>query len=264
LRDAREARKWTTRELGDRISRNHGEISRWETGDRTPRPEYVAQVLTALGVTGDPYDEVMSLAYETNAALWVATSVPAQRQQLAALIELEQRATMIVQVSPLLVPGLLQTRDYARAIMGVGNLSSDEAVTRVAIRMGRRDIITGPNPVPLTAFIGDSVLNQIIGDRSVMFEQFRYLLEMAQRPNITVRLMPSDKGWHPGFGGPFIFVLPEDHVPVVYLELRRNATFLHEEDDVNAYKAALSAIGRVSLSPEASLQLIADRMETLS
>jgi len=77
LRDARERQKLSTRELADRIGRNHGEISRWETGDRTPKPENVAQVLTALGIVGEQYDDIMSLTYDTRAPLW--SRPPCQR-----------------------------------------------------------------------------------------------------------------------------------------------------------------------------------------
>lgn len=250
----------STRELAERIGRNHGEISRWETGDRTPKPENVAQVLTALGIVGEQYDDIMSLTYDTRAPLWVATTLPAQRQQLAALVAMEDGATMINHVSPLLIPGPLQTRDYAEAIMSAGILSSDEAGKRVAIRMGRQDMLTRDDPVKYAAFIGAAALGQIIGDRSVMRAQLAHLLKMAQRPNIAVRIMPSDRGWHPGLDGPFIFLLSANQVPVVHLELRRTSTFLHEEDDVNAYKDALDMINKVALTPTASAQLIMERM----
>ena len=265
LRGAREQQKLSTRELADRIGRNHGEISRWETGDRTPKPEHVAQVLTALGIVGKPYDEIMSLAYDTTAPTWVATTLPAQRQQLTAFIEMERTAAAVVEVQPSLVPGLLQTRDYAHAIMSSDdNLSSDEVNRRVTIRMARQDAITRADPVRYSAFIGMSVLYQIIGDRSVMIEQFRHMLKMARRANIRIRLMPLDKGWHPGMEAPFMFICPQDSVPVVNLELRRSQTFLHEEDVVDAYRHALDKIDRVALTREASAKLIADRMENLS
>lgn len=264
LRGARERHEWTTRDLAERIGRNHGEISRWETGDRTPKPEYVAQILTALGIIGDAFDEIMSLAHDTTAPLWVAATLPAQRQQLAAFIAMEDSAAMISHVSPLLIPGQLQTRNYADAIMSAGNLSSEEAVTRVAIRMGRRDILTRDNPIKYAAFIGEAAIGQIIGDRSVMVEQFRHLLKMASLPNVVVRIMPSDRGWHPGLDGSFILLLPANLDPIVHLELRRTSTFLHEADDVNAYKDALDMIDKVSLTPAASAQLITDRMESVS
>lgn len=264
LRGAREERKLTTRDLAHRIGRNQGEISRWETGDRAPKPEHVAQVLTAMGIIGEPYDEIMSLAYDTTAPTWVATTLPAQQQQLAAYVEMEQSAIALTQVSPMLVPGLLQTRDYTHAIMSEASLSSDEVVTRVTIRMGRRDALTRANPVQYTAFIGETAIHQNISDCPVMIEQLRHLLEMTKRPNVTIRLMPFDSRWHPGLEAPFILIRPADSMPVVHLELRRTSTFLHEEDVVNAYLRALDKINKVALTPEVSARLITDRMENLS
>jgi transcriptional regulator with XRE-family HTH domain len=264
LRRAREQSGLTTRELANRIGRNQGEISRWETGDRTPKPEHVAQFLTALGIIGDSYEEVMSLTHDTTAPLWVATTLPAQRQQLAAYVEIEQSAVAITEVLPGLIPGLLQTRAYAHAIMSGGNLSLDEITTRVAIRMGRRDAIDRTDPVQYSAFIGEAAIHQTVGDRSTMIEQFGYLLEKMRLPNVTVRVMPLDSGWHPGVEGSFIIMLPANLTPIVHLELRRTTLFLHEEDDVNAYKEALNKIHKVSLTPEASARLITDRMENLS
>jgi transcriptional regulator with XRE-family HTH domain len=264
LRGAREKSELTTRDLADRIGRNHGEISRWETGDRTPKPEHVAQVLTALGIIGRPYDEIMSLTYDTTAPTWVATSLPAQQQQLATFLDLEQNAAAITEVLPTFVPGLLQTRDYAHALMSSSRLSSDEITTRVAIRMGRRDVITRANPARFTAFMGETALYQNIGEPSVMIEQFQYLLEMARRPNITIRLMPFDRHWHPGLEAPFVFILPVDQTPLVHVELRRSSMFLHEEDMVNAYVDALEMIDKVALRPDVSARIITDRMENLS
>ena len=264
LRRAREEQGLTTRDLGDRIERNQGEISRWETGERAPKPEHVAQVLTALGITGRTYDEIMSLAHDIGAPLWVATSLPAQRQQLAAFVEMEQSAALVTEVSPMLIPGLLQTRDYAHAIMADAGLASDEAVTRVTIRMGRRDAITRADPINFIAFIGETAIHQIIGDEKVMAEQFRHLLEIAQAPTVSVRMLPFDSGWHPGLEAPFIFIQPANMTPVVHVELRRSSTFLHEEDVVSAYKQALVAIDAVALTPEASARLITARLENLS
>lgn len=264
LRRAREQSGLTTRELANRIGRNQGEISRWETGDRTPKPEHVAQFLTALGIIGDSYEEVMSLTHDTTGPVWAATTLPGQRQQLAAYVEMEQSAAMVTEVLLSLIPGLLQTRDYAHAIMSGGSLSPDEITTRVTIRMGRRDGITRPDPIRYTAFIGEAAILQIVGNRSVMVEQLRYLLEMMKRPNINVRVMPFESGWHPGLGAPFILIHPANSNPVVHVELRRSLLFLHEPDGVDAYTDSLRMINKISLPVDASARLISERLENLS
>lgn len=104
LRQAREEKHQLLRELGAAINKDIGVISRWETGERTPKPEQVAQILSTLGVNGDRYDEIMTLAYGTNESQWVGTTLPEQKQQMVAYVDWEQNASRIVEVGPLLVP----------------------------------------------------------------------------------------------------------------------------------------------------------------
>src|SRR5262245_47523636 len=96
LRQAREENHLLLRELGSAINRDIGVISRWETGERTPKPEQVAQILTTLGVNGERYDEIMTLAYGTDQSQWVATTLPEQKQQTVAYLDWEQNASRIV------------------------------------------------------------------------------------------------------------------------------------------------------------------------
>jgi hypothetical protein len=223
----------------------------------TAKPEHVAQVLTALGVVGEPYNEIMALARDIDAPLWIATTLPAQRQQLAAFVDAEQNATSIVEVSPLLVPGLLQTTDYIRAIMSGGGMPPDEAVTRMAIRVGRRAAITRPNPVEFTTFIGQGALHQLIGSPAIMLEQLRHLRTVAKRPNVTIRVTPFGSGWHPALEGAFTLIRSDGAVPIVLLENRSSGLFLHEDDDVTAYEDAVELVAEAALSPIASIELIA-------
>ncbi len=166
LRQAREEKGLLLRELGTMITRDIGVLSRWETGERTPKPEQVAQILTNLGVVGDRYDEIMSLAYGTDESQWVATTLPEQRQQMAAYVDWEQNASRIVEVAPLLVPGLLQTSEYIQAIMTAGGVPTGEIASRVTARIGRREIIVKQSPAELLVLLGRGALNQDIGRRA--------------------------------------------------------------------------------------------------
>jgi len=206
LRQAREEKDMLLRELAEAINRDIGVVSRWETGDRTPKPEQVAQILTKLQVTGDRYDEIMTLAYGTNESQWVATTLPEQRQQLAALVDWEQRATRIVEVHPLLIPGLLQTPEYVEGIMTAAGVPSGEIALRVTSRLGRREAITKRKPAELLVLLGQGALNQDIGCRPAMIRQLDHLLEMAARPNIELRIVPDHRGWHPGLEGSFTLI----------------------------------------------------------
>lgn len=263
LRREREQHGLTTRALAELIQRNHGEVSRWETGDRTPRPEQVAQILTAMGINGQPYEEIISLAYDTDAPSWEATTLPEQRQQLAALVDYEQQASRIVEVSPLLVPGLLQTNEYIQLIMAGARVPADEVPVRVAVRKGRRDTITGPDPRPFVALIREGVLHHTLGRRAMMIEQLRYLIEMARRPNVDLRIVPFEAEWAPDLEGLFTLLDLNDGVSLVLIENRRSALFLHQARDVELYREAVVMVTEQALSPDDSIALIGKRIKEL-
>jgi transcriptional regulator with XRE-family HTH domain len=263
LRAAREDQGLKLRQLAVQINRDPGLLSRWETGDRTPKPECVSQILTALGVNGDRYDEVMTLAYGTDEPQWAATTQPEQRQQLTAFLDFEQNATTIVEVSPLLVPGALQTSEYIHAIMSAGGVPAGEIAARVAVRIGRREVLTKPRPAQCLALIGQAALFQDIGGRSVTLGQAKHLLEMARLPNVDLRIIPNHSGWHPALEGSFTLIESEQASPVVWLETRRSGLCLYQDDDVDSYRQAVAVILGVAMSAEASLRLLADIVDRL-
>lgn len=259
LRAAREARGLTLRDLGERIGRNSGVLSRYETGDRTPKPEDVAQLLAAMGVRGDEYDDVMTLAYDTDAPQWMAWTLPEQRQHLAALVDAEQNAETIHTAAPSIFPGLIQSKGYATAIMSGGGLSPDEVVTRVAIRLGRRDAITGDSPAEFVALVGEAALYWMIGNSRVMAEQLRYTLELCKRPNVQVFITPFRNGWQPGLEGAFVIL----DSAIVHLENRVSGVFLHEEKAVHLYREAIDTIRRASCGEAESMAILTARINEL-
>lgn len=256
LRDAREHKGLSLRQLASQIGRDPSVVSRWEHGERNPKPTDVAQILTQLGINGERYEEIVDMTRGADAPRWLAVSLPEQRQQLDALLDFETTATSITDVSPLLIPGLLQASSYVRAIMSAGSVPEDEVRTRVAVRIGRRDAITRRDPVPLLALIGEAALRQVIGSREVMVEQLRMLLELGKLPNVDLRVVPLTSGWHPGLEGPFTLI--ESEPPVVQLENRRSGLFLHEKEDVDTYRQAADTVLREAMSPGDSAGLIAE------
>ncbi|MQA09964.1 MAG: helix-turn-helix domain-containing protein [Pseudonocardiaceae bacterium] len=256
LREVRETAGLSQRRLATKISRDQGVVSRWETGDRIPDVADVAQYLTALGIAGARYDEVVGMAGNLDTPRWVAITLPEQRAQLAGLLDLESTASAITDISPLLIPGLLQTRDYTKEIMAAAALPAEELSTRVAIRAGRRDVITRPDPASLLALIGEAALRQMIVPPELMARQLRYVLEMAERPNVDVRVLPFRAGWHPGVEGPFTLIEPRGESPVVHLEKRESGLFLHEEKDVAVYRQAVDWVLKAGMSAEDSAQLV--------
>ncbi len=264
LRQAREEKQLVLRELGLAINRDIGVISRWETGERSPKPEQVAQILTTLGVNGERYDEIMTLAYGTNEPQWVATTLPEQKQQMVAYLDWEQNAARIIAVAPLLVPGILQTRDYIRGIMTSPGVPTGEIAERITARLDRREVITRHNPAELLVLLGRAALNQGIGGRQAMIGQLEYLLQMAARPNIEIRIIPDDRGWHPGLEGAFsVIESRRTRDSIAFVETRQSVLMLHEGRDISAYRWAIDQIMKVSLPPEMSNSFLADLLKRM-
>jgi transcriptional regulator with XRE-family HTH domain len=264
LREARTERGIGLRSFAIELGRDPGLLSRWETGDRVPKPTDVAQILTKLGILGARYDEILDFCYGAGDPRWLAITLPDQHRMMTALLEFESTASAITETSPLMIPGLLQSAGYIRAIMTAGGLPAEEIEDRIAARIGRRDTLLRKHPARLLTFVGEAGVRQLIGDRAVMVEQLRHLQRMAELPNVDLRVMPLDNGWHPGLEGSFTIIESKEVNPVVHIENRRSGLFLHEENDVQIYRDAVDMIGRVALeAPESALFIAAeaDRME---
>ncbi|MCP2257375.1 Helix-turn-helix domain-containing protein [Streptoalloteichus tenebrarius] len=252
------------RELAARLGIAHGTISRWETGTRLPRAEDVASYLTAVGVR-DPSlrEQIIDMARE-DGPHWLFVGVPEQQRQLAALLDFERQATSITEVNPFLIPGLLQESSYVRGIMTGGGVRPSEVETRIALRLGRRDCITRRDqPANLTALIGEAAVRSLVGGPQGMHNQLTHLLDMAERPNIVVRVIPIESNWHPAMEGCFMLLEFDRHPAIIHLENRTSGMFLHEPNVVSAYRAALAMLDRFALSTEETFKLIAERLTTL-
>jgi transcriptional regulator with XRE-family HTH domain len=262
LRQAREDKGLGLRALAGELDLDPSALSKWERGLMVPKDVVVARILTHLGINGERYDEILTMPEGADAAQWLAITLPEQRQQLAALLDFENTADTITTASPLLIPGLLQESGYVRAIMSAGTVPADEIATRVAVRIGRRDVITRRDPARLVAFIGESALRQVIGGPNVMAEQLTFLLEAASWANVELRVIPYASGWHPALEGPFTIIDPKVNAerattPVVHIENRRSGLFLHEKEDVDTYRQAVDAVLLAAMSPTDTEELIA-------
>ncbi|WP_162146256.1 helix-turn-helix domain-containing protein [Amycolatopsis vancoresmycina] len=225
-REQRDGRRWTLRAVAGQLGIDPSRLSKIETGKAVPSADVAERILDHLGVTGDHKAEVMALLQgaETEAP-WYANTLPEQRQHTSMIVEAEDVAREIVSYTIGVVPGLLQTKRYARAIMvGGGNpLPASEVTIRVMTRMGRQGVLAEEreHPVHLVALIHETALRQRIGGVDVMIEQLEFLLKMMRRSNVDVRIVPDALDWHEGLEGSFSLISPRedaDLYPLVFLE----------------------------------------------
>lgn len=230
-------------------------ISRWERGLAAPALEDVASFLAHLGVTGRERNRVLDLARTGGATPdWLVpdTAQPGISHALAGIMELERTAVAMTACSPLLVPGILQTADYARQIVASTVRSEAQVDLLVTIRMGRREALTRQQPIRLLAFIGEPALRANIGGPQVMLDQLRHLLALTGLPATTVRVLPVTSGWNPALMGPFFLYEFADEPAIVHLEHYRSSVFLYNFDDVDGYQQAVAKLDHDALTTEDS------------
>lgn len=261
LRNVREANKLSQRALAREIGVVHSLLSRNESGQRVPTRAEVIRILEPLDITDREREEILAMTEDPAGSPLAVIDLPERRAQLAALVEVEQMAHEVVSWSPLIIPGLLQVSAYTRSIMESAKIPEGEVATRVAVRMGRRDVLTRRNPVRFTALIGEAVLKQTIGGREVMTEQFDHLLMMSAHENVDLRIVPSTTGWHPGLDGAF-HLLKCNGTSFVHLENSISSVFVQEAEAVAGFEASVPRLLDVAMSPEQSFELIAKEVRT--
>lgn len=178
-------------------------------------------------------------------------------------VGLEEAASHLTTYESELVPGLLQTEDYARAVTAAApNLDANEVERRVEVRMQRQVLLRRPKPPKIDVVINQSVLERTIGGRKVMALQLIKLAEVSRLPNISVRVVPFSVGFHRGASsGPFVILefptggqLPES--PVVYCEGFTGALYLERPDELERYHRTYADIQGVALSKEDTMSLL--------
>lgn len=249
LREARETSGLSVRGLARKLGVAHTTVSRWETGYNVPTMADVATTLAFLGVRGAEREKILAVAQGATQPDWLATGMPGAVAG-AAVSDMERTATGMTEWCPLVIPGLLQTADYARAILARSAYPGRDVSTAVLVRLGRRDALTRPRPLRLTAMVGEPALHGGIGGPTVMLDQLRHVLVMADLATVTLRMVPVSGEWHPGLTGPFIAYDFESDPSIILLEHHRASAFLYESGDVAAYLEAAEELGKIALSPE--------------
>lgn len=251
---AREAAGLGVRELGRQAEiSSHSRVSELESGKRLLAVDELDRILDALRVPADERERLLGLARAAEGPGQLNVGLPGINNTLAQLIDHERAAVRITDASPLLIPGLLQTSDYARAIMS----DQPDSELRVTLRAGRRDILTrARQPVELLALIGSEALVGAVAPPDVMRDQLRHILELGTRPNITVQVVSSTApGYHPLLAGPFELIQFAKAPPIVLLDHHSSSVFLWEAD-VLAYVEAAEKVRKIAMTPARSAEVI--------
>jgi transcriptional regulator with XRE-family HTH domain len=174
------------------------------------------------------------------------------------LVETERKALSIQTYESYLVPGLLQTEDYARhSVSATRPLLSDGDVSRaVVLRMTRQEILNQDDPPRLWVIVDESVLRRKVGSADVMREQCAHLLAMTRRPHVAIQVIPDSKGASCAYGQQFMILTFKSRAPMAYLEDMRGARYVRERDEVGAYSVTFDFLRACALDDEQSAELI--------
>ena len=254
MQQARLDQKGAARLLGWSQSR----VSRLLSGKRGGSEVDVSAFLAVCQVTGAERDRLLAICREQNTQGWLQQHGPRLPKQLLTLIDHENKAVTIDEFEPTLVPGLLQTTDYARALIReMGTYPPDEIEDRVAARLGRQGVFGRERPARFTFFIHEFVLRLPVGGPAVMFEQLQHLLRKATRSYLALRVVPAARGGHAAVAGSFRLMEFAEFRPVAYLESQTASVFLERPEEIAAYRRILGLLAETALGEEESAALIA-------
>ena len=244
LHDLREKARLSYEQAADALDVTHATIRRMEKAEVGLKIPYVEKLLHTYGIT-DPaqVEGFLTLAREANRPGWWHRYRDVLPEWFSAFVSLEGEANLIRAYEPHYVPGLLQTEEYARAVLRAGlPHASDEEIERgVALRLERQALLTREDPPMLWAVMDETVLRRAIGGPEVMRRQVDQLIEACDMPNVRLQVMPFAAGPHPLMYGPFhIFRFQIQELPdVVCVESLVGAVYLDQRGDVSTFLEAL-------------------------
>lgn len=245
LRQMREARGMSREAAADAIRASAAKISRMERGRVGLKERDVRDLLTAYGVR-EPAEreEILSLVRRATTPGWWHEYGDVTPRWFGMFLGLEQSASIIRSYEAQFVPGLLQTPDYARHVISLGPWDAQETERRIALRLRRQQLLEGADTPILWAVLEETALRRPNAPPAIMRAQLEHLARMADRPNVTVQLVPESFGGHSISGMPFtILRFAEPDLPdVVYLEQLTGALYLDKRNDVSHYMAALDSL----------------------
>jgi transcriptional regulator with XRE-family HTH domain len=247
LRRLRENSHVTVAEAAEEIRATHSKISRLERGRSSAKQRDVADLLSLYGVTDESQrEELLGLARQASTPGWWQPYTDVLPSWFELYLGLERAASIIRLYEVQFVHGLLQTEDYARAVILIANAnaSEEENARRVSVRMKRQQLLTQPDPPRVWAVLDEAALRRWPARRDVMRAQLKYLLEITELPNVTLQVVPFNVGPHAAAGGPFtILRFPEPDLPdMVYLEQLNSAVYVDHPDDVIDYVTVMDQL----------------------
>jgi transcriptional regulator with XRE-family HTH domain len=267
LRRLRESRGLSADEAAARIRGSVSKINRIELGKSAVKEIDVSDLLEAYGVDAAEREALLALAEQANLPGWWHSYNDILPPWFQAYIGFEESASRLRVYEPMFVPGLLQTTQYASAVLSLGDFSAAETERHVMVRKERqRRFIDGQ--LRLWVVVDETALRRPVGSLDILREQLSYLVSLSSRQNLTIQITPQGAGGHAAPNAFTILRFDEQEMPdTVYVEQLTSALYLDKRLDVDRYMLAMDRLSMMSCKPEETrgiLTSLIDQMDRLS
>jgi len=257
LRALRNQNGLTVEQAADQLLCSPSKVSRMETGHGAATPRDIRDLCNLYAVTDQAErDRLMKLARESKLQGWWQS----YDLTYATYVGLEAEAVAISDFQSSVVPGLLQTPDYARAGHEgtMPRLTNEQIEMQIQAKLTRQSLLTQANPLTFRAVMDEAVLRRVVGGPQVMGKQLDRLIEVARLPNVTLQIIPFTVGSHPGLESNFnILELPKPTPSIVFVEGLVGSMYLERAEDLKRYQEVFERLQTVALSPKDTINAIA-------
>jgi transcriptional regulator with XRE-family HTH domain len=260
LRQMREERNLNCTEAGKAVGWSESKISRIETGRIKIAQPDLELLLDLYEVTGETRAGLFTLARQATHLGWWRSYSDALPAWFENYVGLENGAKSLFTYQNQLVPGLMQTEEYATALFAANQpaLSTDEVERQLAARATRQALLTAATPLQVWVILDEAVLRRQVGGKAIMRAQLHRLLEIAAMPNVTLQVMPFGEGAHASMGTSFeLLQFPEPgDTAIVYIEDHTSSQYLEAAPDIERYTLIFDHLRASALAPERSAEFV--------
>lgn len=255
---------------GDALARAVGmspsKVSRMEKAESPIYLDDLEKLLDFYRVSKRRRTELLDLHRHALERNWLRMNNPNLPHDWQVWADFEDEASGFLHYQPLMLPGLLQTPEYARAIIAATGheLSDGEIDGLVASRMARQSLLSKSNPVQLHAIIEEGVLTRPFGEPAMRERQIRRLIDASAQPNVEVRILSTDAGLHSGLNGPFVVMNYDEDASLVLVENKISSLFLDEEEHIETYEAVWNELSGLAFDDRESLEILHTIAKTLT
>ena len=260
LRQLREAAGLTLEDVGEKLEWSGAKVSRIENARVRVSPRDVRDLLDVYGITDETRRKnLILLTREARERAWWEDYLDAVQPGVQTVVGFETEAAALHVYDAQLANGLLQTEDYARAVIrAIWTADSPEQLERrLKLRMGRQGVLVKDDPPQLWSVLDESILHRRVGGADVLRGQLRRLIEAAEMPNVTLQVLPFAAGAHAGVDGAFMIAeFPAPDPDIVHVEYRTGALFLDDKEQVLQYNRVYDRLQARAMDPDESVERI--------